>query len=85
MPLSLHIHLHWSTIIDKEKEIALATLEGENKPDDIKEKIVMGKIAKFQKENSLLEQPFIKNPDQKIKELLGDASILGFARKKVGE
>lgn len=45
----------------------------------------MGKIAKFQKENSLLEQPFIKNPDQKIKELLGDAAILGFVRKKVGE
>jgi len=84
-PLALSVDDIDPTIIDKEKEIALATLEGENKPDDIKEKIVMGKIAKFQKENSLLEQPFIKNPDQKIKELLGDASILGFARKKVGE
>ena len=84
-PLALSVDDTDPTIIDKEKEIALATLEGENKPDDIKEKIVMGKIAKFQKENSLLEQPFIKNPDQKIKELLGDASILGFARKKVGE
>ena len=48
----------------KEKEIALATLENENKPDDIKEKIVLGKINKFKQENSLLDQAFIKNPDQ---------------------
>ena len=72
-------------IIDKEKEIAIATLEGENKPDDIKEKIVMGKLNKFKQENSLVEQPFIKDPDQKIKDILNGAIILAFARKKVGQ
>ena len=72
-------------IIDKEKEIAIATLEGENKPDDIKEKIVMGKLNKFKQENSLVEQPFIKDPDQKIKDILNGAKILAFARKKVGQ
>ena len=71
--------------ISKEKEIAIATLEGENKPDDIKEKIVMGKLNKFKQENSLVEQPFIKDPDQKIKDILNGATILAFARKKVGQ
>ena len=72
-------------ILDKEKEIALATLENENKPEEIKEKIVLGKLNKFKQENSLLEQPFIKNPDQKIKDLTKDNSILGIIRRKVGE
>ncbi len=72
-------------IIDKEKEIALATLEGENKPDDIKEKIIIGKLNKFKQENSLIEQPFIKDPDQKIKDILNGATVLAFARKKVGQ
>ena len=72
-------------ILDKEKEIAIATLEGENKPDDIKEKIVMGKLNKFKQENSLVEQPFIKDPDQKIKDILNGTTILAFARKKVGQ
>ena len=72
-------------ILDKEKEIAIATLEGENKPDDIKEKIVIGKLNKFKQENSLVEQPFIKDPDQKIKDILNGAIILAFARKKVGQ
>ena len=72
-------------IIDKEKEIAQATLEGENKPDDIKEKIVIGKLNKFKQENSLIEQPFIKDPDQKIKDILNGTTVLAFARKKVGQ
>ena len=72
-------------ILDKEKEIALATIENEKKPDEIKEKIVMGKLKKFKDENSLTEQAFIKNPDSKIKDLLRDNKILGFLRKKVGE
>ena len=72
-------------IILKEKEIALATLENENKPDDIKEKIVLGKINKFKQENSLLDQAFIKNPDQKIHEIISGNSILEIMRRKVGE
>ena len=72
-------------ILDKEKEIALATLADENKPDEIKEKIIIGKLNKFKMENALVEQPFIKDPDKKIKDLLGDVKILSFLRKKVGE
>jgi elongation factor Ts len=73
------------SILNKEKEIALATLANENKPEEIKEKIIIGKLNKFKMENSLVEQPFIKDPDKKIKDLLGDSKIIGFLRKKVGE
>ena len=73
------------SILNKEKEIALATLVNENKPEAIKEKIIIGKLNKFKMENSLVEQPFIKDPDKKIKDLLGDSKIIGFLRKKVGE
>ena len=72
-------------VLSKEKEIALATLANENKPEDIKEKIIIGKLNKFKMENALVEQAFIKDPDKKIKDLLGNIKILSFLRKKVGE
>jgi elongation factor Ts len=84
-PLAIHPDEIDQQILDKEEEIALATVENDEKPDEIKEKIVMGKLKKFKEENSLTEQAFIKNPDSKIKDLLGDNKILGFLRKKVGE
>ena len=84
-PMALYPEDIDETILSKEKEIALATLANENKPEEIKEKIIMGKLNKFKMENSLVEQPFIKDPDKKIKDLLGDSKIIGFLRKKVGE
>ena len=84
-PLAINSDQIDEKIILKEKEIALATLENENKPDDIKEKIVLGKINKFKQENSLLDQAFIKNPDQKIHEIISGNSILEIMRRKVGE
>ena len=84
-PMALYPEDIDESILNKEKEIALATLANENKPEEIKEKIIMGKLNKFKMENSLVEQPFIKDPDKKIKDLLGDSKIIGFLRKKVGE
>ena len=84
-PLAIYPDEIDQQILDKEKEIALATIENDKKPNDIKEKIVTGKLKKFKDENSLTEQAFIKNPDKKIKDLLGNNKILGFLRKKVGE
>ena len=84
-PMAIHPDDLDKNILDKEKEIALATLADENKPDNIKEKIIIGKLNKFKMENALVEQPFIKDPDKKIKNLLGNSKILSFLRKKVGE
>ena len=57
-------------IIAKEKEIEMGRDDLGNKPDNIKEKIVQGRIEKRQKEMSLLDQPFIKDPNINVEELL---------------
>ena len=51
----------------------------------ILKKIIIGKLNKFKMENALVEQPLIKDPDKKIKDLLGNSKIISFLRKKVGE
>lgn len=56
---------------DKEREIYMAQIEGD-KPDDVKEKIVEGKLKKFAEEACLLNQTFFKNEDQTIQDLLNE-------------
>lgn len=58
-------------IIEKAKAVFLPELEG--KPEEMKEKIMEGKLASFFKEQILLEQPFIKNPDTTIGEMVKGA------------
>ena len=58
-------------IIEKEKEFFKETLK--NKPAEMVEKIVEGKLEKYYEEICLLNQPFVKNPDIKIKDFLGQA------------
>ena len=52
------------------------------KPADIQEKMLAGKLDTFFKERTLLDQPFIKNPDQTIEKLLAanGATLVGFVR-----
>jgi len=57
-------------IIAKEREIALAQLAEDKKPEAIKQKIVDGKIAKFVSGVALLEQPFVKDDSMTIAQLL---------------
>lgn len=60
-------------VAEKEKEIYKAEPALANKPQEIVEKILEGKLAKFYEEVCLLEQAFVKNPDIKIKQLITDA------------
>jgi elongation factor Ts len=79
------------SLIAKEREIALDQVKG--KPEAIAEKIVQGKIDKIFSEQCLLEQAFIKNPDQtigeyvksKISELGENLVVRRFVRYAVGE
>jgi elongation factor Ts len=73
--------------IENEKRIELGKADLSNKPKDIAEKIVAGRVDKALMEKVLLEQPFIKNPSVKVKEQLAQsgASILSFARFNLGE
>ncbi len=59
-------------IIEKENKIWSKQLENEKKPDDIKKKILAGKEKKFREEISLLTQPFVKNPDMTVRDLIAE-------------
>jgi elongation factor Ts len=75
--------------VAKEKEIFLALNADKiaGKPENIVENMVKGRIAKFLAEASLVEQPFVKNPDVKVGELAkqAGAEIVSFVRYEVGE
>ncbi len=58
--------------IEKEKEVLKNQALYEGKPEKIVEKIVAGKMEKYYEENCLLEQPFVKDPDQKVTDLLSN-------------
>ncbi len=80
-------------IINREKEIYIAQARESGKPENVIEKIVQGKLEKFFKESVLLEQPFVKNPDLTIQDLLNELmtktgeriQIRRFTRYQVGE
>ena len=80
-----------SELVEKEKEIALAQAEG--KPAQAIEKIVQGKLEKYFSTSCLLEQPFVKDPDHVIRDLLSslgneigaEICVERFIRFQVGE
>ena len=77
-------------LLEREREVARGQAEG--KPAQAVEKIIEGKINKFLSENCLLEQAFVKNPDQTIQEVLTamiakmgeNMGIKRFARFQIG-
>jgi len=74
-------------LIEKEKEIFAAQAAESGKPPEIVEKMVGGRIKKFLKEITLTGQPFVKDPDQTVEQLLkaAGATVVGFDRLEVGE
>lgn len=74
-------------LINKEKEIFTAQAQSSGKPAEIIEKMVGGRIKKFLDEVSLLGQPFVKNPDQSVGQVLkaANATVIHFERFEVGE
>ena len=80
-------------VLDKAREIYRSQMADQNKPDHIIEKIVDGKIRKFMEEAVLLEQPFVKDSDRKVKDLITDTvaklgeniQVARFTRYQLGE
>ena len=84
-------------VLDKEKEILLAQMANDpktaNKPEAVKEKMILGKVGKFYKENCLVDQAFVKDDKQSVaqhtaqvgKELGGEIKIIKFVRYEKGE
>ncbi|MFV0275052.1 MAG: translation elongation factor Ts, partial [Bacilli bacterium] len=73
--------------IENEKAILLEQIANEGKPANIAEKIVVGKMEKFLKENCLVKQPFVKNTDLTVEEFAkqNNATVVKFIRFEVGE
>lgn len=74
-------------VIEKEKEIFTAQAEQSGKPKEIIEKMIGGRISKFLAEISLLDQPFVKNPEVKVGDLAkkAGAEVIAMVRFEVGE
>jgi elongation factor Ts len=79
--------------LDREKAVLSDQARASGKPENIIEKMVMGRINKFYGENCLLEQPYVIDPDQKVgkvveasaKELGAKITVTGFCRFVLGE
>ncbi len=74
-------------VLAKESEIYSAQARESGKPEEIIEKMISGRLRKFVAEVSLMEQPFVKDPDSKVVDLLSEAGadIVNFVRFEVGE
>ena len=79
--------------LEKEREILRAQALNEGKPEKIVERMVEGRIEKYYKEVCLLEQPFVKNPDITVQDLVNEATLASgekiairrFTRYELGE
>jgi len=74
-------------VVEKEKEIIRAQPDMAGKPAEIVEKMIVGRINKFLKESSLVDQPFVKNPEQTVAQYAkaAGATVKSFVRLEVGE
>jgi elongation factor Ts len=75
-------------VIEEEREIARGQAAASGKPAQVIEKIVDGKVGKFFEQVCLLEQQFVKSPEQKVGDLLkarGGVTVRRFVRFKLGE
>lgn len=71
-------------VVEKEKAIQLEMMKNDpamgTKPDEVLMKIIEGKMGKFKSEISLLEQAFVMDPNVKVKNFLGDTTLVSFKR-----
>jgi elongation factor Ts len=80
-------------VVEKEKEIYLTQARESGKPEKVLEKIVEGKMKKFYSDVCLLEQPFVKNPDITVQDLVNEMMaktgenivVRRFVRYQLGE
>ncbi len=92
-PISIDRETVPAHILEKEKEIYATQARESGKPEKIIDKIVEGKLRKFYSESCLLEQPFVKNPDITVNDLLNELMaktgenivIRRFVRYQLGE
>jgi elongation factor Ts len=70
--------------VEEERQLLEARTRNEGKPEQAIAKIVDGRLNGFFKEICLLEQPFVKDPKQTVRQMLGGATITRFAQVEIG-
>ena len=92
-PLSIDRESVPEAMLDREREILKAQALDTGKPANIVDKIVEGRLKKFYQESCLVEQPFVKDPDKTVQDLINETvaqlgesiQIRRFVRFMVGE
>ncbi len=89
-PLAINSSEIKKEILDNESKLISEELKNTGKPDNIIEKIRLGKINKFKEENSLLSQPWVMDPKKKVHDIIKELNIPNlkikdFYRLKIGE
>jgi elongation factor Ts len=92
-PLALTAEEIPTDVVERERGVYREQVKNEGKPEKMWDKIVEGKLNKFYKESTLLEQPFVKDPDKTVKDLITEVAaktgekitVRRFARFKLGE
>ena len=89
-PLALDLDTIDKSVLEKEQSLIAEELKNSGKPDEIAQKISLGKINKFKEENALLTQAWVMEPKKKVQEIIkelsiNDLKIKDFYRLKIGE
>ena len=89
-PLALDSGSIDKVILEKEQNLIAEELKNSGKPEDIAQKISLGKINKFKEENALLSQAWVMEPKKKVQDIvkelsIKDLKIKDFYRLKIGE
>jgi len=89
-PIALSSDLIDKDVLQKEQDLVTEELKNSGKPDEIAQKIILGKMNKFKEDNSLLTQAWVMEPKKKVQDVLKnlnitDLKIHDFYRIKIGE
>ena len=89
-PLALSSDLIDKDLLKKEQDLVTEELKNSGKPDEIAQKISLGKMNKFKEENALLTQAWVMEPKKKVQDIvkelnIPDLKINNFYRIKIGE
>ena len=89
-PLALSSDLIDQDVLQKEQDLVTEELKSSGKPDEIVQKISLGKMSKFKEENALLTQAWVMEPKKKVQDIVKDLNIPDlkindFFRIKIGE
>ena len=89
-PIALDQNSIDQSILDKEQQLVTEELKNSGKPEEIAQKISLGKMNKFKEENALLTQAWVMEPKKKVQDVIkelaiNDLKIKEFSRIKIGE